>query len=216
MQMSEWSGRQAAALQAALRLTHEAFASKLGIATRTVAGWNADPNITPRSDMQQILDTVLEKASATERSRFQHLLKEPITPLAKEAQALRAAIAVITHQSEVLLVCRRSEDASSLRWQFPAGIVKPGAHPARTAERETLAETGIRCTTRTHLGSRLHPITRVMCDYYLCEYLSGEAANLDPVENADVTWAPFERLTSFIPAQTIYPPILEALEGQAI
>jgi 8-oxo-dGTP diphosphatase len=32
------------------------------------------------------------------------------------------------------------------------------------------------------------------------------------VENVDVTWAPTDRLTRFIPAESIFPPILEALE----
>jgi hypothetical protein len=31
------------------------------------------------------------------------------------------------------------------------------------------------------------------------------------VENVDVAWANLDRVTSFIPAETIYPPVLEAL-----
>jgi 8-oxo-dGTP diphosphatase len=213
MQVREWTGREAAALQAALRLTNEGFAARLGIAVRTVAGWHAKPALTPRTEMQQLLDTLLERATRAERARFcDHLQRSPD---AEEAtvQSLRAAIAVVVRESDVLLVCRRSEDASPLRWQFPAGIVKPGASSERIAEWETLGETGVRCIVREQLGSRLHPTTHVMCDYFMCDFLGGEASNLDPVENVDVTWAALDRLTSFIPAESIYPPVLEALEG---
>lgn len=47
-----WSGRHACMLQAALRLTNEAFAAHLGVAVRTVAAWHADPAVIPRTEMQ--------------------------------------------------------------------------------------------------------------------------------------------------------------------
>jgi 8-oxo-dGTP diphosphatase len=213
MQVREWTGREAAALQSALRLSNEGFAARLGIAARTVAGWHAKPGLRPRTEMQQLLDTLLDGVTPAEQARFCDQLQR--NPEADEttAQCLRAAIAVVVRDSDVLLVCRRSEDASPLRWQFPAGIVKPGASSERIAEWETLGETGVRCIVREQLGSRLHPTTHVMCDYFMCDFLGGEAANLDPVENVDVAWAPLDRLTSFIPAASIYPPILQALEG---
>jgi 8-oxo-dGTP pyrophosphatase MutT (NUDIX family) len=126
-----------------------------------------------------------------------------------EAQALRVAIAVVVRGDEVLLVCRRGSDA--LTWQFPAGVVKPGASPAVVAVEETQAETGVRCTVREALGSRIHPVTGVVAEYLACDYLMGEATNRDQIENADVAWVPRAALTRFIPEQSIYPPILEAL-----
>jgi 8-oxo-dGTP diphosphatase len=202
-----WSGSLATALQAALRMTNEQFAEHLDVSVRTVASWHSDPHTVPRNDTQQLLDTAYERASTSVQRRFS-LLTRP-KPNAVEAQALRVAIAIVTRDDEVLLVCRRGSD--SLSWQFPAGVVKPGASPAVVAVEETHAETGVRCTVRESLGSRVHPITGVVADYLACDYLMGEAANRDPLENADVAWVPRSALTRFIPRQSIYPPILEAL-----
>ena len=59
--VQEWSGSLACALQAALRMTNEGFANHLGIAVRTVATWHADPDVVPRPEVQQLLDTSLER-----------------------------------------------------------------------------------------------------------------------------------------------------------
>jgi len=188
-------------------MTNEAFAAHLGIAVRTVAAWNAQPEIVQRPDMQQILDTALEKAGEAVKRRFA-LLSRPAAVVT--AQALRVAIAVVVRPGEVLLVCRRGD--SGLRWQFPAGVVKPGADPEAVAVQETHAETGVHCAVSRPLGSRLHPVTGVEAVYHLAEWLAGEPTNRDPIENTDVTWAPISALTRFIPADHIYPPILAALE----
>lgn len=201
-----WTGRTACALQAALRMTNETFAAHLGVAVRTVAKWHAAPDSQPRPEMQQILDTAYERAGDAVRRRFGILIAPPVEA---QAQALRVAIAVVRRGDEVLLVCRRGDD--SLSWQFPAGMVKPGASPAVVAVEETHAETGIRCTVREHLGSRVHPVTGVLVDYHACDYLMGEAANRDQLENVEVAWVPIGALTRFIPEDRIYPPILEAL-----
>jgi 8-oxo-dGTP diphosphatase len=211
MQYDSWRGQDAAALQAALRLTNEAFADTLGVAVRTVAGWRSKPGTVPRSEMQRALDTLLDRSPAAGQARFHQSSGGDLARPSHGPQHLRAAIAVVVHDRRVLLVNRRADSASSIRWQFPAGIIKPGASVHRTAERETLAETAIHCAVRRCLGSRVHPVTHVLCDYVLCDYLTGEAVNLDPVENVDVAWANLDRVTSFIPAETIYPPVLEAL-----
>lgn len=100
-------------------------------------------------------------------------------------QALRAAIAVVVREGGRGAV-GVSEDRGhvAVAVAVPAGIVKPGASAQRTAERETLAETGVRCAVREQLGSRLHPVTHVMCVYFLCDFLAGDAANLDLVETS--------------------------------
>ncbi|MGW2090378.1 NUDIX hydrolase [Streptomyces sp. NPDC001880] len=190
-------------------MTNEGFAEHLGVAVRTVAGWHRSPDIVPRPEMQLALDTTYERASDHVHRRF-NLLSRPAEEPAR-AQALRVAIAVVVRHEEVLLVCRRGDDA--LTWQFPAGMVKPGGSPETVAVQETLAETGIHCAVRQHLGGRLHPSTGVLAEYYLCEHLTGEAANRDPQENVDVTWVPTSALTRFIPAEKIFEPILKALEA---
>lgn len=216
--MNAWTGRTACALQSALRLTNEAFAKQLGVAVRTVATWHERPDLTPRAEMQQLLDTVFEQAPDTARARFARLAggsPGPAKPVRTEpgsGHVLTVAIAIVTYDSNVLVVQRRGEDGAGIAWQFPAGMVKPGVPSELVAVRETLAETGVHCRVVRSLGSRLHPITNVHCDYLLCEYLTGEPQNMDPVENVSVTWAPTRRLTRFIPAEQIFPPILEALE----
>lgn len=203
-----WTGQHATALQAALRMTNEAFAEHLGVAVRTVAGWHKVPTITPRTEIQAALDTAYEKADPAVHLRFTRLSSP--APGAALAQALRVAIAVVVRGEEVLLVCRRGD--ATLRWQFPAGMVKPGGASEDVAVQETVAETGIHAAVRSHLGERLHPQTGVLADYHLCEYLAGEASNKDVVENSAAAWVPIRDLHKFIPTDKIYPPILAALE----
>ena len=202
-----WTGSTACALQRALRMTNEEFASHLDVGVRTVASWHSQPDVVPKNESQQLLDVAFERASASVIRRFSALTRP--TPEAASAQAFRVAVAVVTRGPDVLLVCRRGDDA--LSWQFPAGTVKPGRKPEVIAVEETRAETGVRCAVRQHLGERVHPKTGVLIAYFLAEHLMGEAENRDPDENSDVAWVPRAQLTRFIPEQQIYPPILEAL-----
>jgi 8-oxo-dGTP diphosphatase len=121
------------------------------------------------------------------------------------------AVAVVHRGSTVLLVRRRGEQGG-LRWQFPAGVIKPGASAEGVAVSETLAETGVHCAVQRHLGQRVHPVTGVLCRYLWCDYLTGHARNADTLENLDVAWAPVATLAKFIPRDAVYPPILDALE----
>lgn len=203
--IGKWTGLAASQLQDALRMTNQAFAARLGVAERTVAGWHSRPDVIPRPDMQAALDTLYEGADTQVRLRFRDGLRPAVT-----AQALRVAIAIVVRREEVLLVCRR--DGGTISWQFPAGIVKPGAAAEAVTVSETFAETGVHCAVRTDLGSRLHPVTGALCEYRLCDYLTGEAANLDPLENAAVQWVPRTDLPKFIPPDRIYEPITAALE----
>jgi 8-oxo-dGTP pyrophosphatase MutT (NUDIX family) len=126
-------------------------------------------------------------------------------------QLLRVAVAVVVRGSQVLLVCRRNEDGGGAGWQFPAGVVKPGQSHDTVAVRETLAETDVHATVIRDLGNRLHPITSVHCVYLLCDYLSGEARNIDVVENVSVVWVEIAEMTRYIPVEHIYEPARDAL-----
>jgi 8-oxo-dGTP diphosphatase len=194
-----------------MRMTNEAFAERLGISERTVSRWHAQPDMTHRTEVQQILDTAYEQAGEAVQRRFTLLLRPPSPRM--EAQALRVAIAVVLRGDDVLLVCRRGD--GELRWQFPAGMVKPGADPATVAVQETHGETGVHCTVRQQLGERIHPVTGVVASYFLADHLAGEAINRDPLENVDVTWVSRASLTRFIPTSQVFPPILSALEAIA-
>jgi 8-oxo-dGTP diphosphatase len=52
----------------------------------------------------------------------------------------------------------------------------------------------------------------VICEYWLCEYLAGDAANIDAEENISVTWIHKEKLSRIIPSGQVFPPILRVLE----
>lgn len=87
MSVDPWTGRTACALQKALRLSNELFAEHLGIGVRTVATWHQKPDLKPKSEMQQLLDTSYERASATVRARFAELLghRPAVVPEDQEA-----------------------------------------------------------------------------------------------------------------------------------
>lgn len=206
-----WTGRDATTLRKILRMTTEGFASELGVAARTVANWSSHPEMVPRAGVQEILDDLLARSTPNVRARFAESLDG--TSPAQQGQALKVAIAVVAHSGRVLLVRRRDEGAG-ITWQFPAGIIKPGERGEDVATWETLAETGIHCSVTHRIGSRLHPVTGVLCDYYAAEYLAGEATNRDTVENAGVTWAPQYQLSRFVPREKIFPPVLVYLEEQ--
>ena len=75
--VTAWTGRTACALQAALRLSNQAFAAKLGIGVRTVADWHKKPELPPRPGTQQLLDTALARADADTAERFAVLTGQP-------------------------------------------------------------------------------------------------------------------------------------------
>lgn len=120
---------------------------------------------------------------------------------------LAVSLAVVTQGRRVLLVHNRDSD----RWQFPAGTVKPGKDPERTAVRECRAETGVHAQVRGKLGQRVHPRTRALCHYFAADYLAGDALNGDPDENTEVSWVPIAALAQFIPIADLFEPVAEHL-----
>lgn len=72
-----WTGRDACALQSALRMSNQAFAAHLGTGLRTVADWHDKPGMRPRPETQQILDAALAQAPAAVRDRFTALTGQP-------------------------------------------------------------------------------------------------------------------------------------------
>jgi 8-oxo-dGTP pyrophosphatase MutT (NUDIX family) len=175
------------------------------------------PDGTPPGPLRPATARLLERIFDT---NIEELLAAPgeldsikgFTVLPSSVRALEVAVAVVVKRSDVLIVCRRGGDANGISWQFPAGVVKPGMDPGGVAVRETLAETGVHCLLIRDLGSRVHPITNVLCDYVLCEYMAGQAENMDPVENVGLTWVDKVALTRYIPPERIFPPVLEALD----
>lgn len=177
---------------------------------RLVAG--AYPDGRPLGPVRHATARLLERIFGLS---IDELLAPPNQPATTTFQPLRVAIAVVVRGSDVLLVCRRGDDASGISWQFPAGVVKPGGRPEVVAVRETLAETDVHCVVARKLGTRLHPTTGVLCEYVLCDYVIGEARNVDVVENVAAIWVSRTDLTRFIPAAQVYGPVLRALDAIA-
>lgn len=215
--IDQWTGRHACALQAALRMSQDEMASLIGVAKRTVATWHERPSVQIRPEVQRALDTAYERAAEPAKVRFARQLTaddRADIDATGGSSTLTIAIAVVTNDTDVLLVCRREDGPDAITWGFPAGIVKPEAQARTVAVRETLAETGIHCAVVRELGSRLHPITGVFCEYFLCVYLAGQVENRDPDENVDAIWIPRQRVARFIPVDRVFSPVLQALEEE--
>ncbi len=77
--MRQWTGIEAKALRAALRMTIHDFAAYLGVGTRTVAKWESrGSDIEPKPQTQSILDTALAKASGDVRARFAAVVSDSL------------------------------------------------------------------------------------------------------------------------------------------
>jgi 8-oxo-dGTP pyrophosphatase MutT (NUDIX family) len=104
---------------------------------------------------------------------------------------LPGVTAVVLHDDAVLLV-RRSDDGS---WAPVTGIVDPGEHPAQTAEREVLEETGVRCDVEELVWVNVtEPRVHVNGDHaqyldhtFRCRYLEGTPYPADD-ESVEVRW----------------------------
>lgn len=126
------------------------------------------------------------------------------------AEGLAVVIGVVQRDSEILMVRRRVR-YRGLSWQFPAGVVKPGEEMQDTVESEVLGETGIRCKVQRYMGARVQEETKVLCHYFYCTYLDGEARNMDEHENSQVAWIHVEKVRSYI-TSSLYSGVEKLLE----
>jgi hypothetical protein len=86
-------------------MTNEEFAQRLGTAVRTIAKWNADPDVVPAGVMQRALDTMLATSSPEVRSRFAMLTAGPPTavqPVAASTSSAELRLANDAAMSDVL------------------------------------------------------------------------------------------------------------------
>ena len=115
----------------------------------------------------------------------------------RELLWLPGATAVVLRCDEVLLVRRSDND----QWAPVTGIVDPGEHPARTAVREVLEETGVTCGVEALAwvnvtAPRVHAngdLAQYLDHTFRCHYLDGEAHVADD-ESSDVGWFPVDGL----------------------
>ncbi|GGL42909.1 NUDIX domain-containing protein [Phycicoccus endophyticus] len=110
---------------------------------------------------------------------------------------LPGVTAVVLDGERVLLV-RRSDDG---RWTPVTGICDPGEHPARTAMRECLEETGVRCAVELLAWVDVTGVveypngdrSQYVDHTFRCRYVGGEAHVADD-ESSDVAWFPLDGL----------------------
>ena len=119
---------------------------------------------------------------------------------------LAGACAVVLRETdgrpEVLLV-RRSDDG---RWTPVGGIVDPGEHPADTAEREVLEETGVRCVVEGLASVTVGPagaypngdLVQFLTHTFRCRALDGEPHPADEESDA-VGWFGLDALPGLAP-----------------
>lgn len=118
---------------------------------------------------------------------------------------LPGATAVVLDDDRVLLV-RRSDNGA---WTPVTGIVDPGEHPADTAVREVLEETGVSCAVETLVWVNVSdPVVHVNGDHaqyldhtFRCRYLGGRAHVADD-ESSDVGWFALDDLPPMAPVFT--------------
>ncbi len=130
--VDSWTGRHANALRRALRLTNEGFAEQLGTAVRTVAKWNADPELVPTAELQRALDTMLSRAPEDARTRFALLL----------AADLSAAPGPDADATAAELVGGGSDAAQALAWVDQAAGWDPGTAAALLPSRAARIDRG--------------------------------------------------------------------------
>ena len=88
MTVRQWTGLEAKALRAALRMTIYEYADYLGVGMRTVAKWESRGNdIEPLPQTQSILDTALTKASSDAQARFTAIVSDSLASKATAGDA---------------------------------------------------------------------------------------------------------------------------------
>jgi 8-oxo-dGTP pyrophosphatase MutT (NUDIX family) len=137
--------------------------------------------------------------------------KETKPPVEDTVGGLAAVIGVVQKGDQVLMVQRRIR-YRRLSWQFPAGVVKPGEDMQDKVLSEVVAETGVRCKVKRYLGARIHEDTKVLCHYFHCTYLDGEAENLDEKENSQVAWIRAKDVTEYV-TSSLYHEVAALLEN---
>lgn len=119
------------------------------------------------------------------------------TRVGHELLWLPGMTAVVLRGGDVLLV-RRSDTGE---WTPVTGICDPGEHPADTAVRECLEETGVRCAVEALAWVNVTGVveypngdrTQFVDHTFRCRWVSGEARVADE-ESSDVGWFGLDRL----------------------
>ncbi|AUA11543.1 hypothetical protein GTZ89_50515 [Streptomyces sp. SID8382] len=111
--VQQWTGLEASALRAALRMSTRTFAEHLGVALRTVAKWEKlGADTVPRPDTQAILDTALARADTLARGRFGARLSRPMDGRAGRSPVRLADYETWTEDLDRAIVCLSRQNFS--------------------------------------------------------------------------------------------------------
>ena len=120
--ITRWTGREAAELGRALRMTVEGFAEYLGVSRRAVEKWRMlGQRTVPRPDIQAALDTALDRASTEDRTRFHQALTDR-PPERSQPSEIREPPGlphrpVLDEEERVRLLFQHSLTRPSLSWR---------------------------------------------------------------------------------------------------
>jgi transcriptional regulator with XRE-family HTH domain len=111
--VQQWTGREASALRAALRMSTRTFAQHLGVALRTVAKWEKlSADTVPRPETQAILDTALARADTLAQGRFETLLAGSTDGRAGRSPVRAADYETWTEDIDRAIVCLSRQNFS--------------------------------------------------------------------------------------------------------
>jgi hypothetical protein len=136
------------------------FARHLDIGVRTVADWHDDPELRPRPEKQQLLDTALARATADETERFAVLTGQSVTAASVRGDESRAA------DAEHRLIADENISGALGRLDGLAGW-QPGTARRRVAARLTgldKRELLDRASRRRRIGQRA--VAHALGGYY--------------------------------------------------
>jgi 8-oxo-dGTP pyrophosphatase MutT (NUDIX family) len=133
----------------------------------------------------------------------------------------RSAGGLVVRGGEVLLISTQG----GRRWQLPKGHIEEGETSAQTAVREVREETGVTGRVVTQLPGveywyverglrRIHKTV----DYFLLDYVSGDAADFDPQEVSGASWFSWDEgllQVSFDNERKVVAAARELAEGEA-
>jgi 8-oxo-dGTP pyrophosphatase MutT (NUDIX family) len=130
----------------------------------------------------------------------------------------RSAGGLVVQGSRILLISTQS----GRRWQLPKGHIEAGETPEQTAVREVCEETGVTGRVVAPLPGveywfiergqrRVHK--RV--DYFLLDYVSGDAANFDATEVSGADWFSWDEGIARLTFENERKVVLEAREISA-
>nr|BFE50306.1 hypothetical protein GCM10017745_37330 [Saccharothrix mutabilis subsp. capreolus] len=137
-------------------MSQEGFAEHLGIAPRTVTFWHQKPDTRPKSDVQQLLDTALDRASPQVKARF----AEMTTPEPLDLPEGAAADAEVRLNSDPTIVAALDWLDEHARWEPGRARREVAARLVRLDVRD-LHDRGVR---RGRVNQR--DTARALADYY--------------------------------------------------